>query len=49
MACEAVSVIGELRAELARELNMEVAEMGEIRGIQSGGLVMLRCGVGRVG
>lgn len=41
--------MGELRAELARELNMDVAEMGDIKGRQSGGLVMLRCGAGLVG
>lgn len=47
-AWEDVNVIGEFSAELVRELNMDVAEMGEMRGIQSGGLVMLRWGVGRV-
>ena len=39
---EDVNVIGEFNAELVREPNMDVAEMGEMRGIQSGGLVTLR-------
>lgn len=39
---EGVKVIGEFSAELARELNIDVAEMGEMRGRQSGGLVTLR-------
>ena len=42
-------MIGEFNAELVRELNREVADMGDMRGIQSGGLVMLLRGVGRVG
>lgn len=36
-----MKVIGEFSAEPEREPNMDVPEMGEIKGIQSGGLVTL--------
>jgi peroxiredoxin len=36
-----VKVIGEFSAEFARELHIDVAEMGEMMGMQSGGLVTL--------
>jgi len=38
---EGVNVIGEFSAEPAREPNMDAPEMGEMMGIQSGGLVTL--------
>ena len=44
---EEVNVIGEFNAELVRELNMEVAEIGEMWAIPWGGLGSRRGGAGR--
>lgn len=41
------NVIGEFKAELAHELMVDVVETGEISDTQSGGVVVLRCKIGR--
>ena len=41
-------MIGEFRAELAQELNVDVADKGENKGTHSGGVVVLRCVAGLV-
>lgn len=42
-------MIGELRAELAQEFRVDVAETGETRETHSGGVVVLRCTAGLCG
>lgn len=39
--------MGEFRAELAQEFNVDVDDSGEIKGTHSGGVVVLRCAAGR--